>query len=136
MPTFKLKRLRPANGVNLLLIHLMLGAGEAPDTPLIPAFFTGERLLEICTQQSAGFCSMYVAGVADGIFHSETGDQRSLCRGDLTNREARKIVSDYLRDNPEVRPYAAAVAVQTALEPFIGCSDNVGPSSIADRNEK
>ena len=117
----------------------MLAAAEEPERPHIPAFFTGERLLEICTQQTAGFCSMYVAGVADGIFHSETGEQRSLCRGDLTNRDARKIVTDYLRDNPDMRPFAAAVAVQKALEPVIGCSDDSAPSpdvSIASQNGK
>ena len=117
----------------------MLAAAEEPERPDIPAFFTGERLLEICTQQTAGFCSMYVAGVADGIFHSETGEQRSLCRGDLTNRDARKIVTDYLRDNPDMRPFAAAVAVQKALEPVIGCSDDSAPSpdvSIASQNGK
>lgn len=106
---------------SLTLLALALAATE--DAPVIPAFFTGERLFEICSHQNVGLCSMYVAGVADGIFHAETGEPRSLCRGDLTNREARKIVTDYLRDHPEVREHAAAVSVQLALKPSIGCGE-------------
>lgn len=101
----------------------MLAGADGARAPLIPAYFTGERLLEICEQQDVGLCSMYVAGVADGIFHAETGEDRTLCRGDLNNREARTIVTDYLRHNPGVREYAAAVAVELALKPLIGCHD-------------
>jgi hypothetical protein len=108
---------------------LALAAAQGSEPPLIPAFFTGERLLEICTQQNVALCSMYVAGVTDGIFHAETGDQRTLCTGDLTNRDARKIVTDYLRDNPEVRVHAAAVAVELALKPLIGCKEEIVANS-------
>lgn len=66
---------------------------------------------------------MYVAGVADGIFHAESGGDRTLCRGDLNNREARIIVTEYLRENPDAREFAAAVAVEQALKPLIGCDD-------------
>lgn len=111
---------------------LALALAASGDTPVIPAFFTGERLLEICTEQNLGLCSMYVAGVADGIFHAETGEPRTLCRGDLTNRDARKIVTDYLRDHPEVREHAAAVAVQLALKPLIGCSEEPSPEPDAE----
>lgn len=117
--------------MNFFLGLLALAASEPQEPPLIPAFFTGERLLEICTRQNVGLCSMYVAGVADGIFHAETGDQRTLCRGNLTNREAREVVTDYLRENPEVRPHAAAVAVQFALKPVIGCNDDAIPETDA-----
>lgn len=108
-----------------------MALAASDDPPVIPAFFTGDRLLEICTQQNVGLCSMYVAGVTDGIFHAETGEQRTLCRGDLTNRDARRIVTDYLRDHPEVREHAAAVAVQLALKPMIGCSKESSPDSGA-----
>ena len=104
-----------------LLTLLALAAVDPADPPLIPAFFTGERLLEICTSQDVGWCSMYGAGVADGVFYAETGEPRSLCRGDLNNREARKIVTSYLQKNPTVRESAAAVAVELALRPVLGC---------------
>lgn len=113
--------------ISLGLLALALAPGDG--TPLIPAYFTGERLLKICTEQNVGLCSMYVAGVADGIFHAETGKSRTLCRGDLTNRDARKIVTDYLRAHPELRELAAAVVVQLALEPSIGCDDEPGPEA-------
>jgi hypothetical protein len=112
------------------LLGLALAATEG--TPVIPAYFTGERLLEICTEQNVGLCSMYVTGVADGIFHAETGETRTLCRGDLSNRDARMIVTDYLRDHREVRRHAAAVAVQLALKPSIGCSDEPAPEPGAE----
>lgn len=66
---------------------------------------------------------MYVAGVTDGIFYAETGEPRSLCRGDLNNREARKIVTAFLQEHPDVRENAAAVAVDLALRPVLGCDD-------------
>lgn len=65
---------------------------------------------------------MYVAGVVDGVFQAETGDgSRTLCSGDLNNREAAKIVTDYLRENPESRALAAAAVVELALKSELGC---------------
>jgi hypothetical protein len=110
----------------LALTALQVDPEVAP--PLIPAFFTGERLLEICSRPNAGQCSMYVAGVVDGVFHAETNKSaRSLCSGDMTNREAAKIVTDYLREHPEVQKQAAAVAVELALTPEIGCDADEQP---------
>ena len=124
--------------MTLVLSLLAIAATDGPETPLIPAFFTGERLLEICTQQNVGLCSMYVAGVTDGIFHAETGGTRTLCRGDLNNREARMIVTDYLQEHPQVREHAAAVAVEQALAPHIGCADETmeEPVVVSAQNGK
>lgn len=115
--------------MSLILGLLALAAADGAEAPLIPAFFTGARLLDICMGPDPGQCSMYVAGVADGIFHSETGKRRTLCSGDLNNRDARKIVTDYLFEHPAVREHAAAVAVELALKPLIGCDGQTEPSS-------
>jgi hypothetical protein len=116
--------------MSLIFGFLALVAANDAEPPLIPAFFTGDRLLEICMGPNPGQCSMYVAGVADGIFHAETGEARTLCSGDLNNRDARKIVTDYLLEHPQVREHAAAVAVELALKPMIGCNDQAAASTI------
>lgn len=110
---------------------LALLAADGAEEQLIPAYFTGERLLEICLGPNPGQCSMYVAGVADGIFHAETGEPRTLCSGDLNNRDARKVVTNYLLEHPEIRAHAAAGIVEFALEPLIGCDDQSKPDSAA-----
>ncbi len=108
--------------MGLVLFLLTAAAAQEESAPLIPAFFTGERLYEICSRPNGGQCSMYVAGVVDGVFHSETGEARTLCSGDMTNREAAKVVTEYLRENPDIRQHAAAVAVELALKPHLGCN--------------
>lgn len=108
--------------MSLLLAIFATAAAQDEAPPTIPAFFTGERLFEICSRPNAGQCSMYVAGVVDGVFHVETRDPaRTLCAGRMNNRDAARIVTDYLRDHPEIREHAAAVAVELALRPKIGC---------------
>ena len=104
---------------------LLVAAQASAEPPLIPAFFTGESLYEICTRPNAGQCSMYVAGVVDGLFYanSEHGGP-SLCRGPLDNREAADLVVRYLEANPGVRSAAAAVGVRQALAERLNCAAN------------
>lgn len=67
---------------------------------------------------------MYV----DGVVLAETDDaSRTLCSGDLNNRDAAKLVTDYLRENPESRALAAAAAIKLALKSELGC--RTGPAS-------
>src|SRR3546814_14532847 len=65
--------------MHVLTIMLMLGAAaQTPvEPPLIPAFFTAQTLYDICTRPNHGQCSMYVAGVIDGVFLTDarTGDE-------------------------------------------------------------
>jgi len=102
-------------------------AGEEPT----PAFFTGERLFEICSRTNYGQCSMYVAGVVDGIFFAdgENGSQ-SLCRGKLTNQEAAKLVVDVLAADNSLRLLSAAAAVRAALADTLRCEEK---PSLASR---
>jgi hypothetical protein len=101
--------------------------GEEPT----PAFFTGERLFEICSRTNYGQCSMYVAGVVDGIFFAdgENGGQ-SLCRGKLTNQEAAKLVLNELMNDNSLRVLSAAAAVKAALADTLSCEGN---PSLASR---
>jgi hypothetical protein len=93
-----------------LLILLATTAPQAGDSPGIPAFFTGERLYEICIGEESGQCWMYVAGVLDGIFEAEaSAGTRSICAARLTNRDAAERVTGFLRDQPQFRSRAAAV---------------------------
>ncbi len=98
-------------------------APPPPNPPLIPAFFTGQRLYDICGQSQAGLCSMYVAGVLDGLFYAESrGTQPSLCRAPINNREAAELVVRYLERNPQIRSRAAAVGVERAVSERLSCA--------------
>lgn len=108
----------------------ILGAGAAQadaqsDAAPIPAFFAGERLYEICNRTNYGQCSMYVAGVVDGIFYAdgENGSQ-SLCRGKLTNQDAAKLVLDKLATDTALRALSAAAAVKAALADTLSCDES------------
>ncbi|HEU4683857.1 MAG TPA: Rap1a/Tai family immunity protein [Nitrospira sp.] len=106
-------------GVSVLAAAMLQPAHER----LIPAFFTGERLLEICSGPNRGQCWMYVAGVMDGMFHAETrNDRRTLCGGvELTNRKAAELAVELLREQPELQVKAAAVTVEMALRSHLPC---------------
>lgn len=96
----------------------------APPAPQeIPAFFTGAKLLEICRDSPPRWrCSMYVAGVIDGIFVTESERlQSTICRAPLTNRRAGILVRDFLLKHPEYHPLAAATAVRAAVHERLGC---------------
>ena len=104
-----------------MLANAATSPGEA--APLIPAFFTGERLYEICTGPNEPQCWMYVAGVLDGTFEAESSAEApTICRTDITNRDAAERVVEYLRDNEDIRRKAAAVAVKAALIPVLACA--------------
>jgi hypothetical protein len=90
----------------------------------IPAFFTGQGILEICDRENWGQCSMYVSGVIDGLFLAKNRpDETSLCRARLTNREAADRVTEYLRENPDMQPVAASVSVKAALADRLSCEE-------------
>lgn len=109
--------------LNTALLMLFASTAQADDAPVIPAFFTAERLYEICTGRNPGQCWMYVAGVLDGMFEAQSrAATRSICPTRLTNRDAANLVINFLRDNPEFRSKAAAVAVKTALRPNLECT--------------
>ena len=96
-----------------------------PSEPVVPAFFSGERLYEICRRRNNGQCSMYVAGVIDGLFLSESEtSSESLCRAKLNNREAAKIVTTYLAEHPAYLQSAAALAVRVAVRDTLACDDH------------
>jgi hypothetical protein len=107
-----------------LLMFLASGA-SASQAPVIPAFFTGQRLYEICTEEVSPRCWMYVAGVLDGVFEAETAAaSRSICAARLNNRDAAQRVIHFLRDNPGYRTRAAAVGVKAALRSDLACNSN------------
>lgn len=106
----------------LLLMFASADATDISKRPMIPAFFTGGRLYEICAGPNEEQCWMYVAGVIDGVFEAEAGSPKpSICRSDITNREAAQRVTDFLRENQAVRDKAAAVAVKLALQAKLAC---------------
>ena len=106
------------NSAILLLIAAQAGA----QPPLIPAFFTGERLYEICSRPNAGQCSMYVAGVLDGLFYARSrGGMPVLCPTEMNNQEATQIVVDFLAQRPHRQARAAAFVVRQALTEQLSC---------------
>lgn len=115
------------------MIALSAAAVQPTKPPLIPSFFTGGALYEICRKPNPGHCSMYVAGVLDGLFYAdaERGSQR-LCRAALNNVEAAALVTRRLEEDPEIRARAAAVAVEIALEERLPCpADPSAASTVA-----
>lgn len=108
----------------LLLVIQLSGTSSAQASEMVPAFFTGDRLYEICAGPEEYQCWMYVAGVIDGTFQAEANEtSRSICRTPITNREAAHHVLAYLRENVSVREKAAAVAVKLALQHELACED-------------
>ena len=108
----------------LLLLGLQTQA--EPEAPLIPAFFTGQSLYDICSRPNSGQCSMYVAGVLDGLFYARSRNQAAapaICPAPLNNQEAATLVTRYLTDNPEMRRRAAAVNVRVALAERLDCDE-------------
>ena len=120
-----------------IILSVAMASSQPADPPLIPSFFTGEALHDICRQQpSAGQCSMYVVGVLDGIFLSdaETGNA-TICPAKLTNQDAAGEVARFLTDNPSERHKAASVIVRLALEPRLRCpSPELDEQEISSRN--
>jgi hypothetical protein len=104
-----------------MILTLLLAGAQIPPPP-VPAFFTGERLYEICQRPNDGKCSMYVAGVIDGVFLSELDAPGStLCRAKLNTRDAARIVTDYLANHPTYFSSAAAVGVRDAISDALAC---------------
>ena len=103
----------------LLLFGLQTAAAEPP---LIPAFFTGESLHRICSRPNGGQCSMYVAGVLDGLFYARSrGGAPLLCPAPINNRQAADEVARYLAADAERRTRAAALLVREALSERLAC---------------
>lgn len=66
--------------LSLVLGTFIANSASSAEPPMIPAFFTGERLYEICVGPNKPQCWMYVAGVIDATFEAEaSGPERSIC---------------------------------------------------------
>lgn len=102
-----------------------VSASEAVEgTRDIPAFFSGDRLFEICSQPNYGQCSMYVAGVIDGMFYADSeGGSQAICRTEITNQAAAELVLNRLSGDAELRSLSAAAAVHAAIADRLSCPD-------------
>ena len=104
------------------VILLLLAAQASAEPPLIPAFFTGERLHEICGRPNAGQCSMYVAGVIDGLFYARSrAGGPELCPARISNQDAADVVTAFLAERTDRHPRAAAFVVREALANRLEC---------------
>lgn len=106
-----------------MIVSVVLGAliANSYTSKEPPAFFTGERLYEICIGPNEPQCWMYVAGVIDATFEAEaTGPERSICMSDITAAR----VTRYLRQNEAIRVKAAAIAVRAALSSELACNSD------------
>lgn len=100
-------------------------AGATGPLKDVPAFFSGERLFEICSHPNYGQCSMYVAGVIDGIFHADgEGGRQGLCRTEITNQGAAELVLNRLAADEALRGLSAAAAVQAAVADSLSCASD------------
>lgn len=106
------------------VIFLLLAVQAEPQPPLIPAFFTGATLHEICSRPNAGQCSMYVAGVLDGLFYARSRDgSPDFCPAPMNNQEAADLVTTFLAERRDMHPRAAALVVREALADRLSCED-------------
>lgn len=113
---------------------LLIGLQAAGGPPLIPAFFTGEALYAICSRPNGGQCSMYVAGVLDGLFYARSrGGAPLLCPAPINNRQAAERVTQYLAQDPDRRRRAAALLVREALAGHLACDGDAGTGRTAQR---
>ena len=97
-------------------------SNAAEPTREVPAFFSGNQLFEICSNPNYGQCSMYVAGVIDGIFLADgEGGRQSLCRSEITNQGAAELVLNKLSDDAALRSLSAAAAVRAAVASRLSC---------------
>ncbi|WP_129791341.1 Rap1a/Tai family immunity protein [Sphingosinicella sp. CPCC 101087] len=111
---------------------LLFGIQAAGQPPLIPAFFTGQSLYEICSRPNGGQCSMYVAGVLDGLFYAGSRDAEPLlCPAPLNNRQAAELVTDYLESHPDMLPRAAALGVRQALAERLECREQPEAETVS-----
>ncbi|WP_323810775.1 Rap1a/Tai family immunity protein [Sphingobium baderi] len=105
------------------LLLPLSAAGATETLKDVPAFFSGERLFEICSLPNYGQCSMYVAGVIDGIFHADgEGGRQRLCRTGITNQGAAELVLNRLASDEALRGLSAAAAVQAAVADRLSCA--------------
>lgn len=103
-------------------VTLAAPGNAAEPTREIPAFFSGNQLFKICSNPNYGQCSMYVAGVIDGIFYADgEGGSQSLCRGEITNQGAAELVLHRLTDDAALRALSAAAAVRAAVADRLSC---------------
>ena len=110
------------------MLALVIAGAILAEPPLIPAFFTADRLDTMCRRPDDGNCLMYVAGAMDGIFYVRFNERPVLlCPTAMTNRQVAVLFMEYLDKNPEDRKLAAAAAVRRAVASKIECetgSDN------------
>ncbi|HRY06482.1 MAG TPA: Rap1a/Tai family immunity protein [Hyphomicrobiaceae bacterium] len=98
-----------------IVLHLaaMASAGQAEE------FFSGEKLLEICTAGEQGsdtgamFCNGYISGVYDVLSNPA---ENEICLPDaVVLAEMQAGIVGFLRDNAELLDFGAAGLVKKAL---------------------
>ena len=99
-------------------------SGSAQDQ--LPAFVTGNRLLEICTPVQTPSCYAYVEGATDAFqstfsaLHMQQHALFCLPQG-VTSRQLVDIATNYLRDHPEQRHTVASANVALAFANAFPC---------------
>ena len=91
----------------------------APSTGSTAEFFSGAKLLEICTAGEQGsdtgfmFCNGYISGIHDLL--SDPAKHETCIPDDVVLAEMQAGVIGFLRDNPELLDFGAAGLVKKAL---------------------
>lgn len=103
------------------MIGLMMMLVASTD---IQGFISGNKLLELCTQDDQLQCIGYVEGASDMLQTFDAfAKAKTLCMSDkVTARQEKDIVVKYLTDNPATRDQAAGGIVMIALNEAFGCA--------------
>ena len=106
--------------MNPILVTVLLSVGAAVvflfgAVLMVKKFYIkvspGEALYEICRGPNAGQCSMYVAGVLDGLFYARSRDgSPDFCPAPMNNHDAASVLPP-LETRIVERPVQRAVVV-------------------------
>ncbi|NOV20286.1 hypothetical protein E5S70_30235 [Ensifer adhaerens] len=107
-----------------VLVAAMVTAGVLPARA---DFISGNKLYELCASENAfngGICAGFVMAVADEIERRRAVELKlpQCFREGVTASQVKDVVTNYLRDNPQMRNSGGGVladwAIVTAFCPF------------------
>jgi hypothetical protein len=112
----------------LVLSCLLLAATTAraqQQQIYLPHYLTGNKLLEVCASPGGdeSLCLGYILGVADALSEWNYAHDADPCiRPEITGRQIKDIVINYLQQRPEHRSNDGALLTIGAITTALGCN--------------
>ena len=105
----------------VVLLHVATASTTSADE-----FFSGDKLLEICTAGEQGsdtgamFCNGYISGIHDVL--SDPAENEICLPDDIVLADMQAGVVNFLRDNADLLDFGAAGLVKKALATKYPCA--------------